>query len=895
MIKGLNRGLANCRNAGTGVRHAILWFALANLFAAAAHAQGAPAADPAATASPPADAPVAAPPAPSAVPAEAAGPGGTLQEIVITATRHEEVLSKVPESVTAFSQETLDLKGVRDFTDIARYTPGVNIDRSGGNNISIRGISASGGSGTTGIYIDDTPIQMRSLGFNSDDTLPKTFDLDRVEVLRGPQGTLFGAGSEGGTIRYIMAAPNMHETSVYARSELSFTKNGSPNYEAGVAGGTPIVDGTLGVRASIWYRHDGGWIDQIDPTTLATVQSKSNYSDTVAGRVAAKWAVNDLLTITPSVIFQNRLTHDITAYWPIYSDPSAGIFRNADPDRQPQPDRYVLPALKIETEVAGASLISNTSYYSRREQSGYNGTEYNLSYFQTFWEQGMCADGTQTPYDSSQHPAQAPCPPAPSWYPLIDGKGIHLPFSATGWNPQTYRAPATVTNQQNTITEELRLQSSDPNAALVWTTGLYFSVNRQTSVEEINDPALAQFMQYFYNMDPAGGANDYTAWFGQCLDQFCSNFVPIPLLANGDDYYNRNFSRDTQLALFGEATYAVTDKLKLTAGVRVSKTNVSYDHFSTGPQNFATNLNSGSQQDHPFTPKLGVSYQADSNDLYYATYAKGFRIGGANPAIPFNPCAPDFLNLNLPGGAPQTYDSDTVNSYEIGAKNKIGGNFRIASSLYFIKWNNIQQNVYMPGCGLQFTMNMNNAVAKGGDAQIEWAPTESLSFDVALGFTDARYTQDVGTAGHQVARSGDAVVGESGTSTPPWTITVGAQYDFSAWDRKSFVRVDVEHQSMNHNLTAMEDPGAQGVFDPYAYTPAATTFVSLRAGTSFDKNWNLSAFVDNLFNIHPDLPPSPDLYAHTDVDPYNATPPTPLLRRYTFRPRTMGFTATYRF
>jgi outer membrane receptor protein involved in Fe transport len=840
-------------------------------------------------------APAAAAPAPEAAPPVGAAPAeaGTLQEIVITATRHEEVMSKVPESVTAISQEAMDLKGVRDFTDIARYTPGVNIDRSGGNNISIRGISASGGSGTTGIYIDDTPIQMRALGFNSDDTLPKTFDLDRVEVLRGPQGTLFGAGSEGGTIRYLMAQPNMHEASAYARTELSYTKDGSPNYEAGIAGGTPIIDGKLGVRASIWYRHDGGWIDQVDPNTLATIESKANYTDTVAARLAAKWAVNDLLTISPSVIFQDRRTHNITAYWPLLSNPGAGIYKNADPDRQAQPDRYVLPALKVETEVLGASLISNTSYYSRKEQSGYNGTEYNLSYFQTFWEQGLCADGSQTLYDSSKHPAQAPCPPKISGYPLIDGTGIHLPStSVSGWNPQTYRAPATVTNQQNTLAEELRLQSSDPNAPLVWTTGLFYSVNRQTSVEEINDPALSQFMATFYNMDPV--ANPYTNWFGQCLDQFCVNYTPIALLANGDDYYNRNFSRDTQLALFGEATYAVTSKLKLTAGVRVSKTNVSYDHFSTGPQNFSTNINSGALQDHPFTPKLGVAYQADQNDLYYATYAKGFRMGGANPAIPFNPCAPDFQNLSLPNGAPQTYNSDTVNSFEIGAKNKIGGGFRVASSLYYIKWKNIQQNVYMPGCGLQFTMNMNDAVAKGGDAQIEWAPTEALSFDAALGFTDARYTKDVGTAGHQVARAGDAVVGESGAASPPWTITVGAQYDFSAWDRKSFVRLDVEHQSMNHDLTAPEDPGAAGVYDSYAYTPPATTFVSLRAGTSF-ANWKVSAFVDNLFNIHPDLPPAPDLYAHTDQDPYNANPPTPLLRRYTFRPQTMGITGTYKF
>ena len=137
---------------------------------------------------------------------EASGP---LQEIVVTATRHEESLSKVPISVTALTQEAMDVRGIKDFQDVVRFTPGVNIDNSGTNNISIRGIASTGGAGTTGIYIDDTPIQIRALAFNPDEALPKTFDIDRVEVLRGPQGTLFGAGSEGGTVRYITTQPSL--------------------------------------------------------------------------------------------------------------------------------------------------------------------------------------------------------------------------------------------------------------------------------------------------------------------------------------------------------------------------------------------------------------------------------------------------------------------------------------------------------------------------------------------------------------------------------------------------------------------------------------------------------------------------------------------------------------
>ena len=109
---------------------------------------------------------------------------------------------------------------------------------------------------------------MRALGFNPDDTLPKTFDLDRVEVLRGPQGTLFGAGSEGGTVRYIMTQPSVtQDIHLRAQRGVVYAEYGQPSCEAGIAHGGPIIDGVLGFRASFWYRYDGGWIDRIDAAT----------------------------------------------------------------------------------------------------------------------------------------------------------------------------------------------------------------------------------------------------------------------------------------------------------------------------------------------------------------------------------------------------------------------------------------------------------------------------------------------------------------------------------------------------------------------------------------------------------------------------------------------------
>src|SRR6202140_3706930 len=275
--------------------------------------------------------------APASEEAASAETAGALKEIVVTATRHEESLSKVPVSVSAYTQEDMDQKGMKDFTDIVRFTPGVSIDQTGTNAISIRGISSSGGAGPTGIYIDDTPIQMRSLGFNPDDTLPKTFDLDRVEVLRGPQGTLFGAGSEGGTVRYILTQPSVTKESTYVKSEVSFTQYGEPSYEAGLAHGGPIIEGVLGFRASAWFRRDGGWIDRVDPTTGTVVDSNANHAQTLVLRLGGLWKPLDAVTVTPSVFYQNKQEHDVSTYWPSSSNPSAGVFNNANPDRTPVP------------------------------------------------------------------------------------------------------------------------------------------------------------------------------------------------------------------------------------------------------------------------------------------------------------------------------------------------------------------------------------------------------------------------------------------------------------------------------------------------------------------------------------------------------------------------------
>ena len=221
--------------------------------------------------------------------AEGEGVSGTsgLEEIVVTATRRAERLQDVPVSATAFNQEKLDVEGLRSIDDLTRLTPGVTFQRDGttasGNfndedsDINIRGVDSTAGTSTVGIYIDDTPIQGRHISFTSFNAFPALFDLERVEVLRGPQGTLFGAGSEGGTVRFIQPSPDLHTDSMYMRSELATTHNGGATYELGAALGGPIIDDTLGFRLSASYREDGGWVNHVNYSNQAITYANSNY------------------------------------------------------------------------------------------------------------------------------------------------------------------------------------------------------------------------------------------------------------------------------------------------------------------------------------------------------------------------------------------------------------------------------------------------------------------------------------------------------------------------------------------------------------------------------------------------------------------------------------------
>jgi outer membrane receptor protein involved in Fe transport len=790
-----------------------------------------------------------------ALAADAAAANGAVSvgEVIVTATRREESLSKVTESVSAFTAAKMDIQGIKSFADVSKFTPGVEFNEAS-HDISIRGIVSTAGSGTTGVYIDDVPVQMRNLGFNANNTLPAVFDLDRIEVLRGPQGTLFGAGSEGGTVRYITNQPSLTHFSGFAHGEVAWTDYGAPSYELGFAEGGPLISDKLAFRVSAWARRDGGYIDRVDYQTLTPTQKNANGVDTFQARAALTWAPTPNLKITPAVDFQNRYQHNYDDYWVGISDPSAGVFLSGTPDRMPDRDHFLLPTLKVEWQGPGVSFISDTAYYARKERvGGYSGTLYNLSYFQHF----LIGDiyGIPDPANPGGFLGTDPngniCTNGcQSLYPLLTPTGINLP------GMPNYYSFNQITNSQYDWTQEFRLQSNNADSRLQWVTGLFMAFNYQRSTEEINDPELPALTQLLWGP----GEDMITAW-GE-------NVLP-----GGDDYIKDTKSHDRQIALFADATLAITSQLKAEVGLRFAWTHFDFVSLDDGPQDLlddggVPHISTGNKDEKPLTPKFGLSYQLTPDDMVYATVSKGYRIGGASPPLPVVACQGVF---------PTQYNSDSVWSYEAGAKGRfLDRSLQLAGSVYYLKWSNIQQGITVPICAIVYTTNVGEAVSKGFDLQGQWNLTHNFEVEFAVGYTHAAFSKTAfDNSGNILAAEGDAL------DVAPWTVTLGAQYNFDLLARPAFIRADYEFRSHRTRPTPAEDPTTT-YFDPGLVADPATHLVNLRAGMTLS-NLEVAAFVNNVFNAHPRLG-----LTHQDSS-------TLLFEAQTFRPLTVGVSATIKY
>jgi iron complex outermembrane receptor protein len=747
-----------------------------------------------------------------------------LEELVVTATRQSQGLNRVPISVTALSAQQMEDIGAKQVDDLVRQTPGIAIGRAGnsplGATVTVRGISAGGvGAGTTGIYINDTPIQVRTIGFSSASTFPVIYDLARVEVLRGPQGTLFGAGAEGGAIRFITPEPSFDKFTGTARSEFSSTENGDPSYEAGVAAGGPLVDDKLAFRMSAYYRKDGGYVERIPQATVSPkVASDDNWTNAATGRLALAWRATDSLLITPSVAWQRQRSHGTSAFWERESDPQSGRFLNGNKFNEPFEDRFTLPALNVEWNLGAVDFISSTSYFRRRS--------FGVSDYTTL--------------NAATH----------------SGSGYLIPAIAD------FYARADQGNDQTNRTQELRLQSANPDARLNWVVGVFAERNEQTSFQRTVSPG---FMTMWEATHPG---RTFVSAFGR------------PLLPGGVYLLSTVEAVDEQLAAFAQADYGITDKLKATVGLRYADTKFTYDAAYDGPSNGpAFFTDKGGQSETPVTPKFGLSYQLNGDHLFYTSASKGFRPGGAqarNPPL----CQPELTSLGY-SSPPTTFDSDSVWSYEVGAKNRLlDGRLSLDTSVFYIDWTDIQRSVQLISCARNFVANLGTAVSKGFDLSAQVLIGDALIVGLSVGYTDAELSETV--YGGSTAGGARRILVAKGDSLGqrPWKATLNLEQGLTLGTFDAFARLDYTYND-DQAETATHNP-ITSAYNANLYPEASYDTLNARIGLR-QPSYDVALFVNNVTNEAPIF------------NRAQQSRTSPLYTLNTLTPRTIGVTAGYKF
>jgi len=716
-----------------------------------------------------------------------------IQTITVTAQKRKEDPNKVAMSITAVSGADLQAEHVTDFTDLTRAVPNISFTAGSGNggagpgteNIEVRGISSSAGAATVGVYLDDVSITVGNT-YSMGTVEPKFFDIDRVEVLRGPQGTLYGASSMGGTIKFIANQPDLKENEFDTYSEVSNTKGGTMNYSANSVGNIVLKEDELALRIGVQTEHQGGYIDQVDGNGNV-ISNNINKIDDNELRLALKWKPTRDLTITPSVYYQKLDAHDIGAFTLGLPD-----YEAQKPVRESSTDVLLVPSLTVGYSLDSFDITSVTSYFQRKFDRIQNGTQYNSASLA-----------------SSINPSVMASP---------------SPGSTTTLQSEIQGLPSAVflDNQVRQFSQELRISSKayDPKVSpWTWVAGGYVSEQHTNIVE--NDP--------IYGVNAAFTQAGVSYTDPNVLSQPPTG--PMGYFPNDNSFYGIFHYYERQTSVFGEANYYFTPTFHATVGARFLKATDTLAQQNGDYLAGAGDVGSGSQSSTAFTPKYALTWEVDPTDTVYTSLGKGFRLGGANTYVPPTTCAADLANINVTA-APGTYKSDSLWSYEIGNKSRFFNNhLSINADAFYVKWSDIQQQVYLPSCTYTFDQNAGDATAKGFEVEIKAKPIPGLTLSAAGGYTKAVLTNGVGNTSGVIG----AVAGAEIEGVPKFNATASAQYNFSVGDKSAFVLGGVQWVGSSHGSL---DPAQTDYIRPQYYT------VNFSTGISFD-HADLTFFIKN--------------------------------------------------
>ncbi len=674
---------------------------------------------------------------------------GQLQEVVVTAEKRTENLQDVPISVQAMDSKTLQQLNIQSFNDYAQQLPTVSYQTiaPGFARTFMRGIASdnnpnhSGPLPSVGTYLDEQPITTIQGPLDV-----HMYDIARVEVLPGPQGTLYGASSEAGTIRVITNKPDPTKFSAGYDVQANTVKNGTAGAIAEGFVNVPLSD-IAAVRLVGWYERDSGYINNV-PGTLtypatgytlnnaAIAQDHYNPKTTYGGRGTVKVDLGDNWTITPmlmaqdtkwSGIFGEEIWKDLADGSPVPSDLSVKHFYPEGGE-----DSWVDAGLTVEGKIGNFDVTYAGAYLKRTDHTQSDYSDYTLGYqdYAAYWP----PNGTQQ----------------------ILGRDGYQMFS-----------------------NELRL-TSPKDYPVRFVAGVF--QQRQTHHIEQN-----------YVIDGLSPAY----WVGAGT----SNLWPDTWWLTEQTRVNRDS------AVFGEINWDITSKLTLTGGMRhFSYKNTLDGFYGFGLNAFGTNPTlqpppitggiEGQQtcfSQEPFhgapcsdlskradgngwTPKLNASYKFTPEFMVYATYSKGFRPGGVNRV-----------------GAAPPYAADFLKNYEIGWKTTwLNNTLRFNGDIYYERWDDFQFSFLGPN-SVTIVANAGQARVKGAETQIDWAPTSSWNFSASAVYTDAylseNYCGALDPSGNPVTSNPCVVPGEapyaplapSGTmlpDTPKFKGSLTARYTF---------------------------------------------------------------------------------------------------------------------